>query len=154
MLWRWAEATQAFHSHALGPHISRGFHAIALHERREAYAPVLWASEPGDGRVEQVWFRGTHGDIGGQLGDFAAARPLANIPLTWMLGRLEGAGLPLPDGWRARFACDPQAPSVGSWRGWGKLFLSRRRRLVGRDPSEALHGSVRPGFRGLRPALP
>jgi len=154
VLWRWAEAAQSFHNHALGPHVRHGFHALALQERREAYAPVLWMTEPGDDRVEQVWFRGTHGDIGGQLGDYVAARPLANIPLCWMLSRLQGVGLPLPDGWRTRFACDAEAPSVGSWRGWGKLFLSRRRRMVGRDPSEALHASVRRGIRGLRPALP
>ncbi len=143
ILWRWAERRHGFHNHSLGPHVLRGFQALALDETREAYAPVVWV-RPADwrGEMEQVWFRGSHGDIGGQLDGFGAARPLANIPLVWMLDRLESCGLPLPGGWRDRFACDVAAPSVGTWRGWGKLFLSRRRRVVGRDASERLHESL------------
>lgn len=140
ILWRWAETRHSFHNHALGPNILHGFHALALDETREAYAPIMWACpQDWSGRIEQVWFRGSHGDVGGQIGDFQAARPLGNIPLTWMLDRLELCGLPLPDGWRARFPCDPTAPTVGTWRGWGKMFLSRRKRIVGKDLSEKLH---------------
>ncbi len=154
ILWRWAEAQHNFHNHALGHGVRHGFHALALDENREAYAPVLWTC-PDDwpGVMEQVWFAGTHGDVGGQLGDYPLARPLANIPLVWILDRLENCGLGLPTGWRERFFCDVTAPSIGTWRGWGKLFLSRRRRIVGRDRSERLHESVRERVmkRRLRP---
>ena len=71
-----------------------------------------------------------------------AARPLSNLSLVWMLERAEACGLPLPERWRAEFPTDPTAPSVGSWIGWGKLFLLRKRRIVGRDRSERLHDSV------------
>ena len=144
-LWRGAERRHSFHNDTLGPSIRNGFHALALDETRQVFAPVMWVCPPGwTGRVEQVWFRGSHGDIGGQLGGFEAARPLANISLVWMLERAEDCGLPMPDGWQARFFTDPDAPSVGTWRGWGKLFLLRRPRIVGRDKSERLHESVRP----------
>ena len=150
IVWRLADARHAFHSDEVGPHVVRAFHALALHETRAVYAPILWTTRPDrEGVVEQVWFPGTHGDIGGQIGGRAASRPLSNIPLAWMLDRLEGAGLPLPPGWRARFPCDASAPSVGCWAGWGKIFLSRRRRAVGRDPSERLHASAVP-TRGRR----
>lgn len=143
VLWRWGERRHRFHNHALGPHVRRGYHALALDETRNAYAPVMWDCPPDwQGEMRQVWFRGSHGDIGGQLGGFDAARPLSNIPLVWMLDRLEDCGLPLPEGWRARFPCDAAAPSVGTWQGWGKMFLSRSRRIVGRDPSESLHDSL------------
>ena len=143
-LWQWSEVRHAFHNHELGPSVKHGFHALAIDETREAYAPVLWTCPEGwTGHVEQVWFRGTHGDVGGQLGGFFPARPLANIPLVWMLEKLEGCGLPLPAGWRDRFPCDPEAPSVGMNRGWGKLFLARRRRVIGLDPSESLHPTAR-----------
>lgn len=143
ILWRWSHVKHAFHNHALGASIKHGFHALALDETRKAYAPVLWTSPPKwSGHMEQVWFRGTHGDIGGQIHGFEPARPLANIPLVWMLKRLEGCGLPLPDGWMARFPTDPTAPSMGKWRGWSKLFLSRVPRVVGADPSERLYASV------------
>ena len=143
MVWRWAQAQHDFHDHRLGLHVRNGFHALALHETRESYAPVMWESRPDwPGHLEQVWFRGTHGDVGGQLGEFEAARPLANIALVWMLEQLEGCDLPLPAGWRDRLPQDVTAPSVGSWRGWGKLFLSRRRRIILSDPSETLHITV------------
>ena len=144
-VWRFTEAEHAFHNHELGPSIRHGFHALALNETRVAYAPILWSCPTGwQGTVEQVWFRGTHGDIGGQLMGFDAARPLANIPLVWMLEKAETCGLALPEGWRTAFPSDPAAPSAGSYRGWGKLFLARRRRVVGQDPSESVHPTAQP----------
>ncbi len=151
--WRFAERQHAFHNHALGPAIRHGYHALALDETREAFAPVLWeCPENWTGRVEQVWFRGTHGDVGGQLSGYEAARPLANIPLVWMLERAEACGLALPAGWRPRFPMDPDAPSIGTFQGWGKFFLFRSRRIVGRDRSESIHPTAavathRPNFR-------
>lgn len=143
LLWRLTEPGHDFHTHALGRSIRHGYHALAHDETRAAFAPVMWVSPPGwAGRVEQVWFRGTHGDIGGQLGQFEAARPLSNIPLVWMLDKLEGCGVDLPSGWSARFPCDETAPSVGTWMGLGKLFVLRGGRTVGQDPSESLHPTL------------
>ena len=143
ILWRLTEARNAFHTPHLGRAIRHGFHALALDETRDAFAPVLWMAAPDwQGNVEQMWFRGGHGDIGGQLGGFAPARQRSNIPLVWMLERAEACGLPLPPRWRARYPCDPDAPAVGTWRGSGKLFLLRHRRKIGRDRSEHLHPSV------------
>ncbi|SLN28497.1 hypothetical protein ROA7023_00974 [Roseisalinus antarcticus] len=142
-LVRRAEVKHSFHNHALGPSVRQGFHALALDETRDAYKPVMWQRPAGwSGVMEQVWFRGAHGDVGGQLGDDLFARPLANIPLVWMLERLEACGVPLPDGWKDRFPCDVDAPSVGTWRGWSKIMISRHRRIVGRCPSERLHETV------------
>lgn len=154
LLWMWTEPQHEFHNHALGPVVRHGYHALALHENRAAFDPVLWETTSGDwtGRIQQVWFRGTHGDVGGQLGGYNAARPLANIPLAWMLEQAERHGLRLPAGWRDEIAVDASAPSVGTTRGWGKAFLLRARRRVGRDPSESIHPTAhlvpqgRPGW--------
>ena len=132
-----------FHDHQLGPTVRNGFQALALDETRSVFEPLLWESaQSGAGHIEQVWFRGTHGDIGGQLADAEASRPLANIPLTWMLERMELCGFELPVGWRGLFPTDPHAPSLGSWRAWGKMFLLRAPRMVGNDPSEMIHESA------------
>jgi len=80
--------------------------------------------------------------VGGHLTGYDPARPLANIPLVWMLGNAERCGLPLPENWRARYPLDVNAPSVGTFRGWGKLFLGRSARTIGADPSESLHDSA------------
>ena len=160
LLWMLTEGRHAFHNHQLGKHIRHGFHALALDETRSIFAPVLWECGAADdgcwkGNVEQVWFRGSHGDVGGQLAGYEAARPLANIPLVWMLERAEATGLTLPTGWPARYPCDPEAPALGNWHGWGALFLLRRRRIVGRDRSERLHPTaIRPDPTGWRARLP
>lgn len=143
IVWRWGADPHHFHNHALGPHVRNGFHALAIDETREVYEPVMWEC-PADwpGHMEQVWFKGSHGDIGGHVGGYFACRPLANIPLVWMLDRLEMCNVPLPEGWRTRFPQDITAPSVGSWRGWNKIFWRRKRRIIGKCRSESLHPSV------------
>ncbi|NKX43379.1 DUF2235 domain-containing protein [Roseicyclus persicicus] len=158
-LWRLVPMPHQFHSHALGPATQIARHALALDERRDAYAPVLWETTPGQadgGAVQQVWFRGSHGDVGGQIDGLRATRPLSNIPLVWMLSEAEAAGLPLPVHWRHRFLTDAGAPAIGMNRGMGKLFFLRHTRPVGLDPSERLHPTARAAAaaRGLRLPLP
>ncbi len=155
LLWMLTDKRNAFHNPHLGPSVRHGFQALARDETRAVYQPVLWQS-PKDwtGNVEQVWFRGAHADIGGQIGGRTESRALSNIPLVWMLDRAETLGLALPDGWRDRFPCDPDAPMVGTWSGFGKFFLYRRRRTIGADASERLHSSVPTSQPRWRFALP
>ncbi|WP_420013477.1 DUF2235 domain-containing protein [Tateyamaria sp.] len=153
VLWRLSAPRHAFHSHQLGKSVKHGFHALARNETRVAYAPVMWDSrDDWDGHLVQMWFRGTHGDVGGHLTGFNAARPLSNVALVWMLNQAATCGLPLPEGWADRFVQDASAPSVGTFRGMGRWFITRRARKVGHDPSERVHPSVsqvsdQPGWR-------
>ncbi len=138
-----ADKKHGFHNHLLGRSIRRGYHALALDETRVGFSPVMWeTTDDCPAHIEQMWFRGTHGDVGGQLDGFLEARPLSNIPLVWMLGKAEDCGLPLPINWRYRFPTDPRAPNMGTWRGLGKVFLARKARTVGADISETLHETV------------
>ncbi len=142
-LWRLSAPRHAFHNHALGKSVKHGFHALARNETRVAYAPVMWDTrDDWDGHLVQMWFRGTHGDVGGHLSGYDASRPLSNIPLVWMLEQAEGCGLPLPDGWAEGFPQDATAPSVGTFSGFGRWFITRKPRKVGLDPSERVHPSV------------
>lgn len=142
-LWKLSETKFAFHNHALSSCVKSGFHALAMQESRAVYSPVMWHSRPEwSGHLEQVWFAGTHGDVGGQLGGFEAARGLSNLPLVWMLLQAELRDLPLPDGWRKPFKLDAEAPSVGMYRGWSKIFLLHQAREMGLDPSERIHESA------------
>ena len=151
-LWRLSVPKHAFHNHALGPSVKRGYQALARNETRVAYSPIMWETRNDwDGHLVQMWFRGTHGDIGGQLGGFELARPLANIPLVWMLEQAERCGLPLPDDWVKRFPTDPTAPTLGPFRGAGRWLISRKQRPVGLDPSERVHISVAEG-RNVEPS--
>ncbi|MEM7440209.1 MAG: DUF2235 domain-containing protein [Pseudomonadota bacterium] len=129
-----------FHSLNIGHGVKAGYQALALHEDRTAYRPVLWQTEPGwDGTLEQVWFRGAHGDVGGHVWATPSARPLANIPLQWMAKRAEAHGLKLPPGWQDRHPGDPRAPMQGARSGIAKFFLLRQPRKQGEFPGEAVH---------------
>lgn len=151
LLWMLTAPRFRFHDEQLGSNVEHAFQALALDETRAIFQPVLWNSLNAETRIEQMWFRGAHPDIGGQLNGLEYARPLANIPLVWMLEHAQNLGLPLPSGWQERFPQDATAPSIGSWRSWGKAFLARAPRLVGRDPTEHLHTSVPLPYSG--PAL-
>ena len=143
VLWRFSVAKHAFHSHALGPSVQNGYHALAHDETRVVYSPVLWTTNDSwTGHMEQMWFRGAHGDVGGELGGMPQVRPLSNIPLVWMLEKAVKHGLALPTGWQDRFAQDPKAPARGSWTGYSRVFINRKSRIIGADPSEAIHPSV------------
>ncbi|MDB6176616.1 DUF2235 domain-containing protein [Paracoccus sp. Z330] len=144
LLWMLTEPRFRFHDAHLVAEVEHGFQALALDETRAAFAPILWDDATCQGRIRQRWFRGVHPDIGGQLSGREYARPLANIPLVWMLESAQSVGLPLPEGWRDAFPCDPTAPSVGSWRGWGKAFLARAPRTVGRFECEELAPGIAP----------
>ena len=144
LLWKLTEEQHSFHSHRVGRSVRHGFQALALDETRDVFEPVLWEFPQHGQIVQQAWFRGSHGDIGGQIGGRAEVRPLANIPLVWMLERAESCGLELPEGWRTRFPCDASAPMTSTFAGWGKIFLLRHRRRVGQDPTEYLHPSAGP----------
>jgi hypothetical protein len=61
------------------------YHAMAIHERRGAFAVTRV-----EGATEEVWFRGVHSDVGG-----AGNLELSSISLCWMLRHAEGKGLPI-----------------------------------------------------------
>lgn len=142
-LWRLSAPRHAFHNHHLGASVKHGFQALARQETRVAYSPVMWdTTDDWDGHLVQMWFRGVHGDVGGQLVGRSFARPLSNIPLVWMLENAERCGLPLPEAWADRFPQDPTAPSIGQFVGLGRMLIMRKPRRVGLDPSERVHPSL------------
>lgn len=148
---RLAPLATEFHNHNLGRNVLHAYQALALDETRTAYRPLPWKrQEDWQGTLEQVWFPGAHADIGGQVGHYPRARPLANAPLIWMLRRAQAQGLLLPEGWEERFAVDACVSAHGSIRGKGALFLSREPRRAGRCSSECEHPIVAERCAGRR----
>jgi uncharacterized protein (DUF2235 family) len=84
-----------FHDTALSRSVQFARHAMAIDERRAAFAPTGWSNveafnAPGaPPRVMQAWFPGDHGGVGGG----ASSRGLSNCALMWMLEGAEQAGL-------------------------------------------------------------
>jgi uncharacterized protein (DUF2235 family) len=150
-LWWLFKAKYQFHNHQISACVGAGFQAMALDETRDTYRPKMWDDTPDrPGHLQQVWFVGNNGDVGGQMMGSPQTRPLSNIPFVWLMQRLQDCGLPLPKAWEDEFTQDVHAPSTGNWSGLNWLFWARSRRVVGRFRSESLHPSVadrRPGRR-------
>lgn len=93
-------------SHAFtrtNPSVEAVAHALAIDEKRTMFRPQLWnedqdylgnpfntkAAQPQD--VSQVWFAGSHGDVGGGQSESESA--LAKVPLEWMTKKASDVGL-------------------------------------------------------------
>jgi uncharacterized protein (DUF2235 family) len=77
----------AFHDTEISFLVKHAFHAIAIDEKRNPFAPSLWERPKKpiyDQIVEQVWFPGVHSNVGGSYPD----TDLADITLRWMIGRV------------------------------------------------------------------
>ena len=74
-----------FHDARLPDIVDVGLHALSIDETRGPFSPALWslrkgAMLPAGQRVEQVWFAGSHADIGGGFKETG----LSDIALMWM----------------------------------------------------------------------
>ncbi|GMU40138.1 MAG: hypothetical protein AMXMBFR23_10040 [Chloroflexota bacterium] len=80
---------EKFHERGLAWNVGRAFHALAVHEFRNDFAPTLWRLHCPHQLVVQTWFPGNHSDVGGGNG----REDLSSIPLEWMIHNAEGDGL-------------------------------------------------------------
>lgn len=103
------ERRYAFHDTSLNAGVGCARHAIALDERRGAFAPTLWTTAdgdpvPNDDRVVQMWFPGCHSDVGGGYRETG----LSDGALLWMVGEARAAvGLGFRDRALGGLCADP-----------------------------------------------
>ena len=80
-----------------------GYHALAIDEHREAFAPTLWTKTVQEGsdtyvprtlaQVEQRWFVGAHSDVGGGYDNGL----LAQLSLDWLMRKAQSHGMTFID---------------------------------------------------------
>lgn len=75
----------------LGPRVERACHALAIDDERVSFEPVLWQVADGDRRITQVWFAGSHSNVGGGY----PKQGMSLVALDWMLSEAQEAGLRL-----------------------------------------------------------
>ncbi|KAJ4346792.1 uncharacterized protein N0V89_010724 [Didymosphaeria variabile] len=76
----------AFVSDAVPSNLRYAWQALALHETRNSFFPVLWsidASAPGQTNIKQCWLAGDHSDIGGGHPDAG----ISTISFLWMVAQ-------------------------------------------------------------------
>ena len=92
--FNWIGRSQfAFHDTQLNTCVENCLHAVAIDEKRMTFPATMW-EEPFnlDGKVpevQQVWFPGVHGDVGGGYEE----KDLSNNVLDWMIARLRALGV-------------------------------------------------------------
>ncbi len=80
--------------------VAHAFHAMALDETRETFGIERCLGNRD--KITEVWFRGGHGDIGGnatyvdRAGEWSN-RERSDIALNWMLAKAKACGLPVSD---------------------------------------------------------
>jgi len=129
---------KGFHDTRLGDQVETAAQALAIDETRGFFVPTLWTSAPGTAlkqgetgqtfqvrqSVEQVWFAGSHIDVGGGDTTTPRAERLCNLPLLWMAERAAAAGMRFRPGyiedlraWTAGLATAAQHdPMTEKWR--------------------------------------
>ncbi len=133
-----------FHDTRLGSKVEIARQALAIDEIRGAFKPVVWYHNPRPDDphcathqdLQQVWFAGSHGDVGGGYRE----RDLSDIALKWMLGEAHKAGLHF-DGPAMERMCwpNPYGPRHNAAQGWlGRLsrgdYVTMARNFIGRFP--------------------
>lgn len=103
-----------FHDVQLGAKVDVALHAVAIDEKRSAFAPTLWVSKDGrplrdDQVVEQVWFSGVHSNIGGSYPDTG----LSDIALDWMVKRVKRHANIMFDDLYLKKICFPRIDGIG-----------------------------------------
>jgi uncharacterized protein (DUF2235 family) len=95
----------------LHPDVQNAYHALAIDEQRAQFPATLWTSAPAPGQtMQQVWFTGCHGDVGGGIpssGSVDSGTLLSDITFSWMLGKAQGAGLSVDPAMVPKCACLP-----------------------------------------------
>lgn len=131
----------------LSPLVKHGYHALALDEKREPFAPDLWTGEiQPDQQVEQCWFAGVHSDIGGGY----PRTGLSDICLEWMLEKARALGLSFDEAYLEQELRPAAMQKEHDSYGWPYRLLALLnngvyiRRLQGRSAEPAVQVRVHP----------
>jgi uncharacterized protein (DUF2235 family) len=137
-----------FHDVDLSTKVRHAFQALAIDEKRRFFQATLWHQQPDvvGQQLEQVWFCGTHSNVGGGYVD----PRLADIALLWLVEKARVCGLGIG---AIPASPDPLGPIVESRTGFYRL-IPRYHRPIG-DPAvvqrtrESLHPSVALRYRAV-----
>lgn len=121
--FNWWNRKYQFHDVKLSSQIKYAYHAIAMDERRRVFQPTLWElndeAADSNGQVcEQVWFPGSHGNVGGGYVDTG----LSNIALAWMIDKAKGAGVEFDEEYVKQQAANPEGELRDSMSFMYKMF--------------------------------
>lgn len=142
------EKTYGFLDTGLHPNIKNAYHCLAVDEKRAQFPVTLWTSAPAPGQtIEQVWFSGCHGDVGGgtaQAGGVDAGTRLCDITLGWMAAKAQALGLTMDPAVAAQFETLPAKFALDAIReSWTPVDGPQHQRPVAPDATVSNSVAVR-----------
>ena len=81
-----------FYDTEIGSNVEIARHALAIDELRTDFEPTVWIPKPGLD-LKQVWFSGSHTDVGGSYKPDKNGILLSDIALDWMISESKSSGL-------------------------------------------------------------
>lgn len=117
-----------FHDLHLSPYVRAGYHMMAYHEQRNVFTNCPWEKPQGDRDIQQEWYPGWHGDVGGGT----HCRGISDEALARMLDHANFHGLEVPSNWHSFLVQDRFAhmhPRDGWY--WRIFGMQRRKGSVG-----------------------
>ncbi|RKK89332.1 hypothetical protein BFJ71_g12365 [Fusarium oxysporum] len=160
----------AFHNTRVSKNLDYAFQALAIDEKRLTFPPTLW-HKTADGPakdLQQCWFPGVHGNIGGQRDDLHASADFEEVghnTFAWMVDNLSNMltfedaaikilikehhqalnSINIPSGW----GCGPIVDNFSGLQGLFFWFLGKKDRAPGsypRDPGDGTSGATNEYF--------
>lgn len=111
------DGNDEFYDTKMGGNVKFARHGLAIDEKRADFQPTIWRARAGVD-LKQVWFCGSHSDIGGSYPPDKDGRSIADIALGWMMDEAVAADLTLAPHLKA-----------GLSNGSGALLHESRRKL-------------------------
>ncbi len=129
-----------FHDTEISDIVRNARHAVAIDERRQDFMPTLWQPNP-KVDMQQVWFPGVHGDVGGGYGRCG----LSDAALLWMINEAKQKDLHFDGDAVAQIRPDERDVLHDSVQGVFKKLKTRPRAVPLLDraaPSPEIHPSA------------
>jgi uncharacterized protein (DUF2235 family) len=139
-----------YHNFKLRKSVKHACHALSIDDERKWFFPSVWKEyEPESSqKVEQVWFGGSHTDVGGGFWEAG----FSDISLEWMVGKALEHDIRLYPGsqryWNFCIAPDATDDFHDPLSAWGKVYPSGKRDKVWDDQAwktfgpPVIHSSV------------
>jgi uncharacterized protein (DUF2235 family) len=129
----------AFHDTTISSSIENAYHALAIDEKREAFAPTIWQTGGNQNRTEQSWFAGVHSDIGGGYREAG----LSHIALRWVIEKAVMCGLAVNTDYLATvYGENSEVKLHNSSRSITGILGTARRSIGAVNDDETLHTSA------------
>jgi uncharacterized protein (DUF2235 family) len=121
-----------FNDNKLPECVVKGYHAIAIDEKRKFFPVLKWNSNT---RVTQTWFCGVHSDVGGGY----EKTGLSDIALEWMIRHAVSHGLRVKSSAMKKLSKNSLGKMHDSYEGW-EMFGEKVRPIAKTD---SVHVSVK-----------